>query len=66
MDDLERSLTDLLSDGRRQIDLRALVERLYPELRRLARSAMGQERGEHTLQMAGESPCPNAFGGSRE
>ena len=40
MDDPERSLSDL----------EALVERLYPELRRLARSAMRQERGEHTLQ----------------
>lgn len=40
MDDPERSLTDL----------EAVVERLYPELHRLARSAMRQERGEHTLQ----------------
>jgi RNA polymerase sigma factor (TIGR02999 family) len=49
MDDPERSITDLLSD-RTRVDLDALVERLYPELRRLARSAMRQERGEHTLQ----------------
>lgn len=44
------SITDLLASGDPEVDVQWLTERLYPELRRLAASAMRRERGGHTLQ----------------
>lgn len=47
---IDPSITDLLASGDPEVDVQWLTERLYPELRRLAASAMRRERAGHTLQ----------------
>lgn len=43
-------ITDLLASGDPEVSVEWLTQRLYPELRRLARGAMRRERAGHTLQ----------------